>query len=92
MDGEVWLNQAVADNPDDEYIKSDVRRIFRTIYGENKAVRRIAIVGMEQVTEVMNEYPENAVVQLAGVERLNVLLHRDLDNGGNPDSRIAFSF
>ena len=33
------------------------------MYGENKSVKRIAVANMVQVSEVMTEYPENAVVR-----------------------------
>lgn len=77
---EKLLNAVIDRNPDDNFVKKEVRKIFQKLYGDSNAVKRVVISNLEQVNEIMQEYPENSFVQLAGVQRINELIHRD-ENG-----------
>ncbi|GMF64583.1 unnamed protein product [Phytophthora lilii] len=72
--GPAVLNQAVVDNPLDDFVKNDVKAIFSAVYGGDNAVRRIVISNVPIVVEMMKENHESAIVQLAGVRRICSLL------------------
>jgi hypothetical protein len=72
--GPVALNQAVVENPLDDFVKNDVKAIFSAVYGGDNAVRRIAISNVPIVVEMMKENHDSAIVQLAGVRRICSLL------------------
>ncbi|KAH7474325.1 uncharacterized protein KRP23_8457 [Phytophthora ramorum] len=72
--GPAVLNQAVLENPLDDFVKNDVKAIFSAVYGGDNAVRRIAISNVPIVVEMMKESHDSAIVQLAGVRRICSLL------------------
>ncbi|GMF45212.1 unnamed protein product [Phytophthora fragariaefolia] len=72
--GPAALNQAVVENPLDDFVKNDVKAIFSAVYGGDNAVRRIVISNVPIVVEMMKENHESAIVQLAGVRRICSLL------------------
>ncbi|KAE8887997.1 hypothetical protein PF005_g6359 [Phytophthora fragariae] len=72
--GPAVLNQAVLENPLDDFVKNDVKAIFSAVYGGDNAVRRIVISNVPIVVEMMKENHDSAIVQLAGVRRVCSLL------------------
>lgn len=70
LNGPQVLDQAARENPLDDYIKNDVKAIFKAVYGGDNAVRRIAIGDLPIIVEMLVENRESAIVQLAGVERV----------------------
>ncbi|KAE9038356.1 hypothetical protein PR003_g5957 [Phytophthora rubi] len=72
--GPVVLNQAVLENPLDDFVKNDVKAIFSAVYGGDNAVRRIVLSNVPIVVEMMKENHDSAIVQLAGVRRICSLL------------------
>ncbi|KAG6576471.1 Armadillo-type fold [Phytophthora cinnamomi] len=64
--GPAVLNQAVLENPLDDFVKNDVKAIFSAVYGGDNAVRRIVISNVPIVVEMMKENHDSAFVQLAG--------------------------
>ncbi|RLN89060.1 hypothetical protein BBJ28_00019332 [Nothophytophthora sp. Chile5] len=73
-DGPAVLNQAVLENPLDDFVNNDVKAIFSAVYGGDNAVRRIVISNVPTVMETMKENRESAIVQLAGIRRICSLL------------------
>lgn len=73
-EGPAVLNQAVLENPLDDFVKNDVKAIFQAVYGGDNAVRRISISNVPVVVEMMKENHDSALVQLAGVRRICSLL------------------
>ncbi|KAJ8525888.1 hypothetical protein ON010_g15241 [Phytophthora cinnamomi] len=72
--GPAVLNQAVLENPLDDFVKNDVKAIFSAVYGGDNAVRRIVISNVPIVVEMMKENHDSAFVQLAGIRRICSLL------------------
>jgi hypothetical protein len=74
LGGPEVLNRAAHENPLDDYVKKDVKAIFKAVYGGDNAVRRIAMGDVATVVEMSLENGDSAIVQLASVQRFCKLL------------------
>ncbi|KAG7396204.1 hypothetical protein PHYBOEH_002645 [Phytophthora boehmeriae] len=77
--GPAVLNQAVVENPLDDFVKKDVKAIFSAVYGGGNAVRRIIISNVPTVVEMMKENRDSAIVRLAGKKSDWILKGKNLE-------------
>ncbi|KAG9399093.1 hypothetical protein AC1031_012047 [Aphanomyces cochlioides] len=68
------FNRAVDDNPLDLFIRKDVKAIFKNVYGGEQSLKRLEDSSLPVTVEVMTDFPDMEMVQLAAIKRLAVVL------------------
>ncbi|KDO35700.1 hypothetical protein SPRG_18854 [Saprolegnia parasitica CBS 223.65] len=66
------LNRVVDENALDAFIRQDVKSIFKNLYAGDESVKRMESASISVTVELMNDYDESPIVQLAGIKRLDI--------------------
>ncbi|EQC39096.1 hypothetical protein SDRG_03304 [Saprolegnia diclina VS20] len=65
------LNRVMDENALDTFICQDVKSIFKNLYAGDESVKRMESASIGVIVELMNDYEESPIVQLAGIKRLD---------------------
>ncbi|OQS05845.1 hypothetical protein THRCLA_20514 [Thraustotheca clavata] len=68
------FNRIVDENPLDEFIRKDVKAIFKNLYAGDQSIKRMETASINVTVELMNDYEDSAPVQLAAIKRLHFLI------------------
>ncbi|ETW06610.1 hypothetical protein, variant 3 [Aphanomyces invadans] len=84
------LNRVVDANPLDTFIRKDVNAIFKNVYGGDESVKRLENASVAIAVEVMTDFAESDVVQLAAIKRLSWLVGEYADMAKCKADVLAF--
>ncbi|ETV65833.1 hypothetical protein, variant [Aphanomyces astaci] len=73
------LNRVVDENPLDTFIRKDVKAIFKNVFGGDQSVKRLENASVAIAVEVITDFSDSDVVQLAGIKRLSYLFGQYTD-------------
>ncbi|OQR96711.1 hypothetical protein ACHHYP_13763 [Achlya hypogyna] len=86
------FNRVVDENPLDDFVRQDVKGIFKNLYAGDESVKRIETASIAITVELMTDYDDSPAVssspnaaeagrvQLAAIKRLQVLVHEAPDH------------